>query len=486
MTRFSPRNFLRNSDGNMLVFAAVAVPVLMIATGVTVDLTRYMKTSSYIQSAVDQAAIAATATDTALVEAKQDQMDRQINRYTADGETGKAEWIASLTPRERIARNFYWAALPEDVREVMNTTSLEVSETFPEGGPLDVTVAATVKLKSSFASAIGMDYMTVRKSSTARRNVENVEAVITINSGATMCATKEWKANETGLVEGDVLMHLREDPSCAAFQATKQGVRFFTQILEDNETVADLKVGLIPYNTTVKIKDPEALGRPLEDSDYPRELVALEDTGYYANTLDVEPLAAALPLTNDLEAIAAHLSDEVMIPPAGNSGMAWTRADLPAYFAGLMLDPASAAQYWGQSDIAGFSDKNTSKIVIMMTDGANLGCCFTNVEENYNKQYVYHYQPYNEKLLETCTALKRKGVKIFTILYDVNIDSPGGREINNTFARCASGNTHAEDDPYAMIKCVGKGTCYDVNDPESIEDVYRQIAQRYFKPYIAQ
>jgi hypothetical protein len=37
-----------------------------------------------------------------------------------------------------------------------------------------------------------------------------------------------------------------------------------------------------------------------------------------------------------------------------------------------------------------------------------------------------------------------------------------------------------------MIKCVGKGTCYDVNDPESIEDVYRQIAQRYFKPYIAQ
>jgi hypothetical protein len=434
-----------------------------------------MKTSSYIQSAVDQAAIAATATDTALVEAKQDQMDGQIARRIAAGETSEAEWIASLTPRERIARNFYWAALPEDVREVMNTTSLEVSETFPEGGPLDVTVAATVKLKSSFASAIGMDYMTVRKSSTARRNVKDVEAVIAFSSGGTMCAFKDHIRNSSDVVEGDTLVRLSPDDECTDFEAVRTGVERFATILEENETVGDLKIGLVPYNYKVAMPDRAS-------GNIPPSLLRAEGSDFWRNTTDTGRLSAVIPLTNDHASVLTAI-DTVDSPL---NTQAWTRSDLGMHVAALMLDPDHHS-YFGGAAPSAFKTANKDKVAILMGDGTNTGCCFTNWPlDDYEHQYVYFYEPYNEALLETCNVMKQNGVKIFTLLLNVEITDPGGAEINNVFARCASGNTKREEDPAVMMKCMDKGACYDISSTDEVIAAFEQIANRYFKPYIAE
>lgn len=57
------KRYLSNSQGNILLIAAAAIPMLIAFTGLAIDGNRILKSSGHIQSAVDQAAIAAVAVD---------------------------------------------------------------------------------------------------------------------------------------------------------------------------------------------------------------------------------------------------------------------------------------------------------------------------------------------------------------------------------------------------------------------------------------
>ncbi len=436
--------FIRARHGNVLLVTAIAIPVILAAAGLAIDLNRYMKSSGYIQSAVDQAAIASVA---------------------VDGQD-----------RQEVATRFFNASLSDEIKQYITLNSISVSESFPPGGPLSVTVSAKVTLTNALGGFVGVSSSGIEKSGRATRAVENVEAVVTMASSGTMCAKKKRIPNSAKIVKGDTLVALDPDPKCTNFKAMKQGVTDFIDIIESNETVADFKVGLVPYNYKVKMPDLKNI---------PPSLKANEPKGFYENLADAEPLAAVVPLTSNMASLRTQIDNMKQTP----EGIAWSRSDLGTHVAGLMLNPADKAYFNGESPKA-FGDAATQKVVIIMTDGANTGCCYTNwPQDNYENQYVYFHKPYNDDQLKLCSVLKEQGVQIFTILFDVQETDAGGAEINNVFARCASGaydERGLEENPNAKLKCDQKQNCYNVATDEDLKKAYRQIAQTFYKPSLSE
>lgn len=362
---------------------------------------------------------------------------------------------------------------------------ITVTETFPEGGPLSVTVTAKVGVNTTFAGIVGVNSFDVSKLGQASRAVENVEAVITLASNGTMCSHKARTPNTRHITPGDTLVALSPDPSCAHFKAMKQGVREFVRIVEENETVADIKVGLVPYNVKVRMPDTDQI---------PPSLEANEPAGFYADVSDAEPLSPVLPLTSDIDKVTLAIGN----PESADDGLrqsergrAWSRSDLGTHVAGLMLDPSQTLYFPNGETPKDFNTPTTQKIMIMMTDGANIGCCFTNVfdpvtgKQDFTKQYVYFYEQYNKAQIEICDELKKNGVKIFSILFDVSEKDQGGQQINDVFSRCASGTVSERvKNASGMQKCKDKTHCYNVANDKELIDTYRQIAQTFYQPVI--
>jgi hypothetical protein len=194
-------------------------------------------------------------------------------------------------------------------------------------------------------------------------------------------------------------------------------------------------------------------------------------TNYYTNVQDAEmdggPLPSVWPLKSiatgddkkalldaiqNLSSIEVNAAGEVVgsAAPTEFNRAAWKRSALAAEMAGLMLDPSHNAIFGGEMPAA-FGDPAAKKILIMMTDSANLGCCFTNYPSgNFRGHYIYSYSPDHTLLVDdktgVCKQLKEAGVEIFTVLLDVNPDDmdTGGEQIVNAFQKnCATDASHA-------------------------------------------
>lgn len=423
--------FLQSESASILMIAAIAIPVLLAAAGLAVDLNRRAQTSGVLQSAVDQAAIAATA---------------------VDGQN-----------RDTVVRNFMEAALPDDLRQNVN---ISVAEDFPPGGPLSVTVTATVQMNNMFGGFVGMDTTSITRTSQVERAVENVEAVLALANSGTMCSHKSHAMNANGTV-----IQLSPDPTCKHYNDMKLGVMNFLDIMENNQTITDFKVGFVPFNHKVRMPN---LGN------IPPSLSAGEEPGFFSDTSDMNSLGSVMPLTDNIAAARSILQGYNNTV----NDWAWSRTDLPSHVAGLMLDPASHRFFGGGLRPEPIGSPNTTKLLVLMTDGSNLGCCFTNWPiGNFSNQFVYFYEPYNIAQRDICTRLKANGVRIFTILFGVSNLDPGGVQINEVFAECASGPW---DNPGGPARCNNKQFCYDVTETEDLVRAYREIAETFYEPIITQ
>lgn len=434
---------ITQESGNIIIMAAVAIPMLFGAIALAVDLNRYLKSGAYIQNAVDQAALAA---------------------ISVDGQD-----------RTEVATRFFNASLTDSVRSYVNLKGITIDEQFPPGGPLSITVTANVEMRNTFGSFVGVDSTLIRRLGQATRLVEKVEAVITLASNGTMCSHKDRQPDADDLVSGDTLLRLTPDPTCVDFESMRTGVESFVKKVNAVETISDVKVGLVPYNFKVRMPNLSLI---------PPTLSSNEPADYYSDVADAEPLSPVLPLTRNMGRVGRAISNLRLTP----AGLAWSRSDLAAHVATLMLDPDHKTFFPGGDKPAQFEDKETQKIIIMMTDGSNIGCCFTNwPPRDFDNQYVYFYPPYNRAQMDTCQLLKDNNVRIYSILFDVDEADTGGREINNVFARCASGaygERAVEPGPDEMLKCSERQFCYNVKTNEELIKAYNQIAQTFYRPTI--
>jgi hypothetical protein len=167
--------------------------------------------------------------------------------------------------------------------------------------------------------------------------------------------------------------------------------------------------------------------------------------------------------------------------------------------AGLMLDPDNY-QYFSKDETLkpkAFGDPTADKVIIQMTDGADIGCCYGHVNGDYNKQYQYLYKSDMDYQGALCTDLKKSftnggaNVTIFSVIFDVddgdykdsksqNIGGDqrdGGKWIKDVFKSCTSN----PDQFYFDVPID--------NDNESetqIEKVYKTIAQYFYKTRIVE
>ena len=436
---------LKREEGSIFILAAGGIAMLLAGVGLAVDFNRYMKVEAQIQSAIDHAALAAVS---------------------VDGQN-----------REEVVRKFFEMNFPVELKQTIELTSVTVTETFPPGGPLTVDVDVDVELTNAFGSFVGVSSITISNHAQAQRQVENVEAVLTLASGGSMCAKKQRIENAEHHVEGDVLIALEPDASCENFNAMKQGAHEFLRAMDENETVATIKLGLVPYNYKVKL--------PQSGIGVPSVLAANEPEGFYNNLGEAEPLSEILPLTSDVARAVSAIDGLTQTV----DGKAWVRSNLATQVAGLMLSPDQHHHFGGDAP-SPFGQPDTRKVIILMSDGVSAGCCFTNWPEgNFKNQYVYSYQPDNAQQAQICEELKKGGVQIFSVLFDVKAGDPGGREINNVFARCASGayeDPEEEEDPNAQLLCSKKQNCYSIADADDLVRVYRDIAQNFYMPRLTE
>lgn len=438
------KQFRRNNHGNTAVLFAASLPLMLSAVGAGVDFSRYMVAQSKVEQAADRAALAAASVDG-------QERTAVVNRFfklNTSGGIGKDIKILDL--------------------DVTTGNAAEHNE-------VSVEVQVKAQIEPVFLKLVGMKTIEINHLAKASRNVRSVEVVITAPSNGTMCSKKHRTPNTNSAIPGDTLIALTPDRSCAHFNSMKAGANKFIDLMRGNEALQNVKIGIVPYNFKVRMPSLRNI---------PPTLLRNEPANFYSNVTDAEPLSPIVSLTTDLNKAKAAVNGLRQ----SSQGVAWARTNLATHVAGLMLDP-NQSQYFSGEKPSAFGDTSTEKVVILMSDGINTGCCFTNWRlGNFSNQYVYFYEPDNEEQIQICKALKDSGVRIFSILFDVNERDEGGEQINNIFARCASGaysESGVSESSDALLKCKNKQNCYNAANDDELIRAYADIAKTFFIPTLS-
>jgi hypothetical protein len=167
---------------------------------------------------------------------------------------------------------------------------------------------------------------------------------------------------------------------------------------------------------------------------------------YYTGNSACKPQATVLPLTNDKQALLQRINE--MQPTgmtAGHLGTAWAWYALSPNFSSLWPTASEPKSYSQLTALNESGMPQLQKIAILMTDG------------EYNTKYSGSSSAIQAR--ELCTAMKLKGVTVYTIGFQIS----SGGEADTTMTECA---TEDENDAYS----------YSANDPDALRSAFRDIA----------
>jgi Flp pilus assembly protein TadG len=450
--KYKYHHMMQDARGGVLIIAAIATPVLVLATGMAVDMARVHEVQKKLSDATDTAALSSAA-----VLEKQDV--------------------------QQVADRFFRANFPEGY---MNTTILpngkgkgllDISvgkEASGTNNKLTLTAHVAAELDLVFGSFLGMQTYKIEHTAKVERVVKpNVEIVLTVDVSPSMCALKVNNPNSP--------LRLAPDPNCTKLNAMKSAMRQFVNLVFDNSAIDTVKIGIIPYNHKVQFLDSKKI---------PPTVAAGEKNAvsFYSNLADATPLPAIVPLTTD----RATLIDAIDAIDLDITARGWTRPNLGTHVAALMLDPLHNSYFSGEMPLE-FDDEKVEKIIVQMTDGAANGCCFGAVNGDFSKQYMYIYKTDMDAQQEMCEVLKKPvednggNVTLFSVVFDVDdtdyadndsqnidgIERTGGKWIKETFNKCASNKQF-----YFDVAADGSGSG---STEDEIEKVYTSIAQYLYK-----
>lgn len=434
------KNFITNTKAVALPMVAVFAFSIVAITTTGVDVNQFLKIKLSLQSAADRAVVSAiTYPKTEQLKACKDIFNQAIN----GDELSKSIISSNITCTHENANS----------------------------GVEAVTIKGTANVKTFFSDKMGLGTFEVDVLASATGEIDDVEVVFALSVQGTMCAT----STRTTDSNGTNILSLTEDPNCNKFNLAKNSIMDAVDVLGNKFNGGkQLKMGVVPYNYKVKFPNTNNIPASLTNNE--------TDPNFFSDLVSAEPLPEILPLSQNLTQIKSEVNNFSISFDAE----AWGRSDLGLHTAYLMLDP-NAKGHFNNHNPAAFQS-NTKKYVILLADGANIGCCYTNNPTgNYTNQYIYSYEPYNEHMLEVCQALKDQDVTVFTILLDVKLEDTGGAVINNLMARCASGKYRIpsqEADPNAMLECKNKFSCYNIEAQEDLDDAYAEIISTIHKPVL--
>ncbi|MEM6602951.1 MAG: hypothetical protein AAF621_02775 [Pseudomonadota bacterium] len=440
--------FANNNRGNIVGIAAFAMAALTGIAGGAVDAATYMNVNSQFQASIDNAIMAAVP-------------------------------VYQTRNIDEVAREFFYANFPEKYHDNIDLNAINIIE-LPDVAGWEISVEA--KIKTNFAKYIGVDEFYIQHKARVEWDIsKRVEDIFTLDTSASMC----MQVVRDNFEDHAYKMSYVPDYSCKKLNAMKDGVKYVIEngfpILENTQAPV-FYAGFIPFNHKVKLpnleKIPEPLAKTERNAGYP---------DYYTVFDDAEPLSEIIPLTAiTSENDKAFLKSKITNIQQSPMGLGWTRSNIAALTAGMMFDPTYNDSFKHQSPPVEFdvNGEDVDKVLIMMTDGANIGCCYAaHPEGNFENQYLYLYELDNMHLIDgkdevrykqwhekyhlpykgICNQLKDAGVTIYSIVFDVDDRDPGGQAIKDAYKRCAQTDKHY----------------FDATDEVQLDKAYKTIAQSF-------
>lgn len=451
------RTLIADTRGSILIVGGFSIMTLTTLAAGATEFANFVNRKNMIENAADSALLAA-----ATVSRSQD-----LNS---------------------VVTKFFNANIPDEYKDSIELGTITVT-TNPETLEWSATIDA--KIKTKLAKFIGFDNFSMKhKVSVAWDISKRLETVFLVDSSASMCTNTVRSEKE----DGAFVLKYEPDYTCKKLTAMKRAMSY---VIDNGlSSIQGLGgpafyAGIIPFNHKVRLPNLDSAPEALIGSEkkLTAELTGLDknkfstgDANYFTDFTDAEPLSPVIPLKSlnsdaDKQELKS-LIDNINQSPVGRG---WTRSNIAALTAALMLDPDNYAAFGGEKPNA-FEPGKTDKIVIMMTDGANIGCCYAaHPEGNYDNQYLYLYevdnahmvglenmpelaryqQKYNIPQKGLCSEMKEQGITIYSVVYDVDDRDPGGRAIKNVYQKCASSEQHY----------------FDVGTEEELQLAYKTIAQ---------
>lgn len=447
------RRMREECNGQAMIMVGLTASLVFGAVSFGIEVANYNKMKSRLRNAMDQAVLSTAST------------------------------AGTLKDPENYALEYLKANLPDSGAKYIG---LEENFSVTSEDNIIWTARSRVKVDTVMGKLLGLDHLDIKQVSRARwdKSIKN-EVVALVDVSGTMCA----RFKRDGIETADGSIPLVPDRSCLKLHKMQEALRKIVEIgVVGVPEDPIFKVGVVPFTFQVRLPD----NRGTNVAKVAPFLLANEpDKSYFTNFSDSENGGPPLPSTFGLRSISSEADRSALfkyIDGLENNNqeiarMAWKRSSLGAQMAGLMLDPRYQTLFGGVKP-NDFGHEKTRKIVILMTDSVNMGCCFTNwpqTSDYKGKNYLYSYRLDHEHLVGNgskrgfCDLLKEEGVEIHTVLLDVEADDVGvrGNEIIDAFEGCA---TNPEDaPPYAQALTYTHRVALD--DQKSLENAYKVIGR---------
>lgn len=418
------RRFHRDQNGAIMLFIVFAITTIIGASAVAFEMSRYAKVKARFNNALDQAVLATAA-------ANSSDPSTYGTRYFNTNISAEAPNVTIKSLQFSVSGN----------RETWQGTA---SGTMP----------------TVFARFIGLSQLEMNHSATVGWDMnKKTEIVALMDVSGTMCAKFERVSESNGATAVDIV----PDTSCTKLNQMKEAIKEIVNIGVGYNGLPGspaYKAGIIPFTYKLKVANPANIPafvlKGEQDGNY--------GNNYYQNVTDAEGAAPPIPNVTPLMAInnasdkQAFIAKADLLSTGTNKEIGrpfMKRSAMGALFAAMMLDPAYTNVFGGAAPAA--FNSGTRKIVILMTDSANLGCCYTNwPADNFRNHYVYSYAPDHEVLVGgngqkgVCQAMKEQGIEVFTVLFDVDRRDMDvrGEQIVDSFQSCASSPEMAFEIPF--------------------------------------
>ncbi|EEB83818.1 pilus assembly protein TadG-related protein [Roseobacter sp. GAI101] len=428
--------FARHEDGSITILTIFIIIMMVMVGGIQLDFMRHEMERTKLQAAADRAVLAAADLDQTLAPAD------VVDEYFA--KSGMSDYLSSVTIENGL--NFR-----------------------------TVTVKANNEMKTQFLGRFGFPTLDVPALSKAEERVEKVEISLVLDVSGSM-------KNNSKLT------------------TMKDAAKTFIDTVLRPETKNNVSLSLIPYSEQVNV-GPDIFnalwvdtrhdfsycidvpdghfvqtqmtpGFPWDQTQHFQWNTYSIESGYQQNTLHDTVCPRAVyervrPISQDGPSLKAQI--DLFQPRAGTAiymGMKWGTALLDPSFrettASLVSDSVVESTFADRP--ADYSDRETLKTIVLMTDGQNsnsqrISTAYYNSSSevvhwskwNFNyylSQYIkekdwhrYYYTRYtaekgNTLMDNICSAAKDEGIVIWTIGFEVN---DTGADV---MKKCASSPSH--------------------------------------------
>lgn len=410
--------YVSDLRGAFIIGFAMVIPVVVGMAGLSVDVAAAYMVKKRLSHALDAAALAAAASSS----------------NSADINAAIQQFMKLNYPPQELGA-------PYSI-----TVKIDGS---------DITVSGQAKTNTYFARVLGVNQMQVAAQSTVTREIIGLEVAMVLDVTGSMSTNNNISALRTAATN-------------------------FTNILFNNAAYQDsVKIGLVPFSSSVSV-GPYGLGKLPLASDERKAGTANYDTAFVNNgsnlkfdqTSSTQWWGCILerPSPQDTQNAGTNWKwDMYKFNVSGAADKDVRNTSLPAgygnygcnksYILPLTSDKAkilsrvgqfvadgntlsNVGMVWGYRVLSpeapfregvSWTNKEWRKVAILMTDGDN------NNGEIYNA-----YGPYNtlkvtdtmldQKLLQTCTNMKKDGITIYTVTFTSAINNT----TKNYFRNCAS------------------------------------------------